>query len=280
MIKKVLFSLAVASIALSSCNNSKKVGEISLSNERDSASYCIGRDLGNNFKKASLTNLNEKVLIDAMHQVFNDEKNQISDYKARVFMQKYFQKLREKAMKEKMQKDKETKEAGDKFLAENKTKEGVKTTESGLQYKVIKEGNGEKPVDTSIVSVHYVGTFIDGKEFDSSVKKGKPVEFPVKGVIPGWTEALKLMSVGSKYKLFIPSNIAYGPQDKKNPYTGQIYIPANSTLIFEVELLDVMTPAEFKAKKEEEKKKREAEWKKKAEEKKKKAEAKKKASKK
>jgi FKBP-type peptidyl-prolyl cis-trans isomerase FklB len=129
---------------------------------------------------------------------------------------------------------------GTKFLDENKKKEGVKTTASGLQYKVLKEGNGAQPKKTDTVTVNYRGTLINGTEFDSSYKRGQPATFPVNGVIPGWTEALQLMKVGSKYQLFIPSNLAYGERSVGPD------IAANSTLIFEVELMDAKpapTPA-------------------------------------
>jgi FKBP-type peptidyl-prolyl cis-trans isomerase len=123
-----------------------------------------------------------------------------------------------------------------KFLADNKTKSGVKTTASGLQYKVMKEGNGASPKSSDTVTVNYRGTLTDGTEFDSSYKRGQPATFPVAGVIKGWTEALQLMKVGSKYQLFIPPDLAYGEQ-------GRPGIPPNSTLIFEVELMNVQTPS-------------------------------------
>ncbi|MDX9974633.1 MAG: FKBP-type peptidyl-prolyl cis-trans isomerase [FCB group bacterium] len=122
---------------------------------------------------------------------------------------------------------------GDAFLAENAKKEGIKTTTSGLQYRVIQEGTGKSPVATDRVKVQYTGKLINGKEFDSSYKHGKPAEFSVGGVIPGWTEALQLMKEGGKMEVFVPSKLAYGPR-------GQQGIPPNSTLIFEVELLEVM----------------------------------------
>jgi FKBP-type peptidyl-prolyl cis-trans isomerase len=120
---------------------------------------------------------------------------------------------------------------GEKFLTENKTKEGVKTTESGLQYKVLEAGEGPSPKAGDTVTVHYRGTFVDGTEFDSSYQRGEPATFPLTGVIPGWTEALQLMKKGSKWMLFIPSELAYGERGAGNR------IPPNSTLIFEVELL-------------------------------------------
>jgi FKBP-type peptidyl-prolyl cis-trans isomerase FklB len=124
-------------------------------------------------------------------------------------------------------------DTGEIFLAENAKKEGVKTTASGLQYKVIKSGAGESPKPTDTVKVHYHGTLIDGTVFDSSVQRGEPISFPVGGVIPGWVEALQLMKVGDKWQLFIPSRLAYGAQSP-SPLIGP-----NSTLIFEVELLGI-----------------------------------------
>ena len=127
----------------------------------------------------------------------------------------------------------ENKAAGEKFLAENATKEGVKTTESGLQYKVIKQGKGAIPTDKNTVKVHYKGTLIDGTEFDSSYSRKEPSSFPVTGVIKGWTEALTMMPVGSKWELYIPQELAYGSrnQSKIKPF---------STLVFEVELLEIV----------------------------------------
>jgi FKBP-type peptidyl-prolyl cis-trans isomerase len=125
---------------------------------------------------------------------------------------------------------------GTAFLEANKTKEGVVALPSGLQYKVIKEGTGNTPVATDKVKTHYRGRLIDGKEFDSSYKRGKPAEFPVTGVIKGWVEALQLMKEGAKWELYIPANLAYGTRDTPT-------IPANSTLIFEIELLEIVKPA-------------------------------------
>ena len=145
-----------------------------------------------------------------------------------------FQKQQKAKMEETNKVDAEkNKKAGEEFLAANKVKEGIVTTESGLQYRVINEGSGPKPTETDNVTVHYKGTLIDGEEFDSSYKRNQPATFPVNGVIKGWTEALQLMSKGSKWELFIPSEIAYGP----NGAGGAI--GPNEVLIFEVELIDI-----------------------------------------
>lgn len=128
-------------------------------------------------------------------------------------------------------------EAEKKFFEKNKEKTGVKATESGLQYEVLTEGTGPKPLATDTVKVNYVGTLLDGKEFDSSIKRNEPAVFPLNGVIPGWTEGIQLMTVGSKYKFYIPSTLAYGAQGAGN------VIEPNATLVFEVELLSIETPA-------------------------------------
>ena len=149
-------------------------------------------------------------------------------------MQKFQKLMQEAAEKHMAEMAKKNKLEGDKFLAENAKKEGVKSTPSGLQYIVITEGEGDTPTSTDIVKVHYTGTLIDGRVFDSSVSRGVPAQFGVNQVIPGWTEALQMMKVGSKYKLFLPSDIAYGERG-----AGEMIQP-NSTLIFEVELLDII----------------------------------------
>jgi FKBP-type peptidyl-prolyl cis-trans isomerase FkpA len=154
-----------------------------------------------------------------------------------VKVQEEFKAVMQKKQEDKQKKLSETNGAeGIKFLADNKAKEGVQVTASGLQYKVITAGNGVKPKATDSVKVHYTGKLVNGTVFDSSVQRGEPVEFPVNGVIPGWVEALQLMPQGSKWELYIPSDLAYGP-------AGQQSIPPASTLIFEVELLEVKAPA-------------------------------------
>ena len=153
----------------------------------------------------------------------------MSTQEAGEYVNKYIKALRSKALEEQFG---ENKAAGEKFLAENAKKEGVKTTPSGLQYKVIKEGKGEIPADSSVVKVHYKGTLIDGTEFDSSYKRNEPAKFPVKGVIKGWTEALQMMPVGSKWELYIPQELAYGENNSPR-------IKPFSALVFEVELLGI-----------------------------------------
>jgi len=198
-----------------------------LKDTKDKASYSLGLNVGFTFKRQNI-DLNQDSFIAGFKDSFGGKKPLLTEQEVREVMMEF-----QKDMDAKQQ-ELAKKNAGEseKFLAENKTKEGVKTTSSGLQYKVLKEGNGPQPKFNDTVTVNYRGTLTDGTEFDSSYKRGESANFPVNGVIRGWTEALQLMKVGSKYQLFIPPNLAYGEQ-------GRPGIPPNSTLIFEVELMDM-----------------------------------------
>ena len=203
-----------------------------LKDAKDKVSYSIGLDIGMTFQKQKME-INSDMLAAGVKDGLSGAKPLLSPEEVRQVMTQFAKDMREKtAAANKEAAEKNTKE-GEKFLAENKAKPGVKTTASGLQYKVEKEGNGTPPKETDTVEVNYRGTLIDGTEFDSSYKRGEPATFPVNRVIKGWTEALQLMKPGAKYQLFIPSNLAYGPGG-----TGGDIGP-NSTLIFEVELLSV-----------------------------------------
>jgi FKBP-type peptidyl-prolyl cis-trans isomerase FklB len=197
---------------------------------KDKASYSIGLNIGFNFKRQNV-DVNQDALVAGMKDALSGKKPLLTEQEVRETLTAF----------EKDMQDKQTELAkkngaeAEKFLTENKNKEGVKTTASGLQYKVLKEGNGAQPKSSDTVTVNYRGTLIDGTEFDSSYKRGQPATFPVSGVIKGWTEALQLMKVGSKYQLFVPANLAYGEQ-------GRPGIPPSSTLIFEVELMNVNSP--------------------------------------
>ena len=213
------------------CSASLAQEKIQLKDQKDKVSYSIGLDIGFTFKKQNM-DLNPDVLLVGIKDALNN-KPQLTVEQTKEVMTAFQKDML--AKQEKVNKEASVKNVADgqRFLADNKTKEGVKTTASGLQYKVIKEGSGATPKTTDTVSVNYRGTLIDGTEFDSSYKRGEPITFPVTGVIPGWTEALQLMKVGSKYQLVIPANLAYGERS-----TGQTIGP-NSTLIFEVELLGI-----------------------------------------
>lgn len=200
-----------------------------LKNEKDKVSYSIGTQIGNNFKNQSMdvdVDLIAKGIKDALSggKLLMTEKEIKETITALQKDMMAKQAERMKVVAEKNRKE------GEAFLADNKKKEGVKTTPSGLQYKVIKDGNGPTPKMADTVTVNYRGTLINGTEFDSSYKREEPATFPVNSVIPGWTEAMQMMKVGSKWHLFVPANLAYGEQGA-GPQIGP-----NSTLIFEVEL--------------------------------------------
>ena len=170
----------------------------------------------------------------AIKDVLAGAELKVSDQEAQTLVQEFFRKQEEKANAEMAEKGKKAKAEGEQYLADNAMKEGVVTLPSGLQYKVLSEGNGKKPKATDKVKCHYHGTLINGTVFDSSVERGQPAVFGVNQVIPGWVEALQLMPVGSKWRLFIPSHLAYGEHG-----AGEMIEP-NSTLIFDVELLDIV----------------------------------------
>ena len=192
----------------------------------DKFSYAIGLGLGQNLLSMGAQGINVEDFAQAIADVLNRKETAISHNEAREIVNKYFAELEEKMNAENIEK-------GKAFLAENAKKEGVVTLPSGLQYEVITEGNGKKPSATDRVKCHYEGTLIDGTLFDSSIKRGQPAVFGVNQVIKGWVEALQLMSEGSKWRLFIPSELGYGAQQ-----AGEM-IPPHSTLIFEVELLAI-----------------------------------------
>ncbi|MFG6687777.1 FKBP-type peptidyl-prolyl cis-trans isomerase [Mariniflexile sp. HNIBRBA6329] len=226
------FGVVLTASILSSCGG-KSVSNRELKTEIDSVSYAIGMDVARNVK-TSVSEIDSELFIQGYMNVLDSTNILLKEGDSQAILSAYFQKKQAENMKKQQEEAEKEKAVGEKFLEENKSKDGIKVTESGLQYKVLKEGTGAKPTAESKVKVHYHGTLIDGTVFDSSVDRGEPTEFGVGQVIRGWTEGLQLMSVGSKYKFFIPQDLGYGARqagEKIKPY---------STLIFEVELLEIV----------------------------------------
>ena len=211
--------------ALQACNTgSYKAAK--LENRADSASYMLGLSVGHSIKSQDIPDINPALIAKGIDAVMHNDST-ISEKEINLFLNNYFRQLMEK-------KGQKSLEEGKAFLEANKSKEGVKVTPSGLQYKVLVEGTGKTPTKENKVKCHYKGTLINGDEFDSSYKRGQPAEFSLGGMIPGFTEGLQLMKEGGKYQLFIPSELAYGAQGASQK------IGPNSVLIFEVELLEVL----------------------------------------
>jgi FKBP-type peptidyl-prolyl cis-trans isomerase len=234
-IKNLLLVMVAGAVVLASCNTSNSQ-KVTLKTQADSAAYAIGVDLGNNIRKnlpgaPGGKELDQQIILKAFATIMKGDSGLISASNAGAITQGYF-------VKAQSMEGVKNKEAGQKFLAENGKRTGVVTTASGLQYEIIKEGNGPKPAAENTVKVDYHGTTVDGIVFDSSVDRGEPVTFGLGQVIKGWTEALQLMPVGSKWKIFIPSELGYGEQ------AAGPKIKPNSVLIFEVTLLSIEpTPA-------------------------------------
>jgi len=224
----VLPIAALFAVVISSCKETK-IQNVKMENGADSLSYAIGINIGESFKEQKITEVNTEIMAAVIKAILTDDtlNLKMTDSSSLAFLNTYMSKKAEletaKAKKE-----------GEDWLAANAKKEGVITTPSGLQYKIITSGTGVSPVDGDQVVVHYTGKFIDGEIFDSSAKNGQPVTYPVTGFMKGWTEALKMMKVGDKWNLYIPSELGYGPAG----YQG--FIPPNAALEFEVELLGVI----------------------------------------
>ena len=198
-----------------------------MDSDLEKVSYAVGMSIGESLKAQNLEDIDTKKLSLAMDTIFKNQDPLFTPEEANSIIQAYLDTKKYAAYGS-------LKLEGEKFLKNNKSNKNIQTTESGLQYEIIKSGNGERPLKTDTVSVHYHGTLIDGTVFDSSVERGTPASFGVHQVIPGWTEALQLMDIGSKYRLFIPQELAYGA----NPHPGGPIQPF-SALIFEVELLEI-----------------------------------------
>jgi FKBP-type peptidyl-prolyl cis-trans isomerase len=231
---KSLFFLAIVVAFISASCQQGGGKKIKMESEIDSTSYALGVLIGQQNKQGLETfpggsDLNLDIMAEAFRLYLKGETTVMEPEQANEIVGNFFDKKQNETSQKNL-------EEGNAFLEKNKAREGIVTTPSGLQYEIVTEGTGPKPAETDVVKVHYHGTTIDGKVFDSSVDRGEPVEFPVGQVIPGWVEALQLMPVGSKWKLYIPSELGYGVNGAGSD------IAPNSVLIFDVELLEIVTP--------------------------------------
>lgn len=232
-IKIIVLSITIMSFNYSSFAQGKATKkdkttdtDMVLKTEADKVSYSLGITVGANLKKNGVDTVNADALAAAIKDIYSSSTLKISEDSAKIVLDTYFKNLQEKL-------GEKSKNEAHKFFDDNKKREGVVQLASGLQYMVVKQGSGPKPTASDTVTVHYTGKLVDGSVFDSSVERNEPATFPVNMVIPGWTEALQLMSVGSKWNLYIPSDLGYGERG-----AGGV-IPPNATLVFEVELLSI-----------------------------------------
>ncbi|MEX6504320.1 FKBP-type peptidyl-prolyl cis-trans isomerase [Pseudomonas zhanjiangensis] len=224
-------AVALVGLVLAGCDS--QTSEVELKSPAQKASYGIGLNMGKSLAQEGMDDLDSKAVAQGIEDAIGKKEQRLKDeelIEAFAFLQKRAEE-RMAAMNE------ESAKAGKQFLEENAKRDGVVTTESGLQYEVLTKADGAQPKATDVVTVHYEGTLTDGSVFDSSIKRGSPIDLPVSGVIPGWVEGLQLMHVGEKYKLYIPSELAYGEQSPSPA------IPANSVLVFELELLAIKDAA-------------------------------------
>jgi FKBP-type peptidyl-prolyl cis-trans isomerase len=232
-----LFSIIITSFVLvgmiASCDKLPGGGtSASIESEDDSVSYSVGVSIGNNMK-GQMTDFKIELVMKGLQDVLNEQELVIAEEQCQQLLQAYGMRKQQEEMAESQAAGSENLAKGEAFLAENGQKDGIMTTDSGLQYEVLQEGSGVSPAAEDEVTVHYHGTLLDGTVFDSSVDRGEPTSFPLNRVIPGWTEGLQLMKEGAKYKFYIPSGLAYGPQGAGGD------IGPNETLIFEVELISI-----------------------------------------
>lgn len=233
VLKGIFAGISMAGLCLVfNSASSSAADEMKLTEEKDKVSYSLGYQIGSDMKRQEVE-INPQLLLQGVQHGAGEVDPLMSDDEMRQTLIA----LKQKVVAQQQQKAQEMKEEnlrkGQDFLAANKTREGVVALPSGLQYKILVEGEGGSPKATDMVKVHYRGTLIDGSEFDNSIKRGQPAQFRLNQVIPGWTEALQLMKVGGKWQLFIPAELAYGERGASN------LIGPNSTLIFEVELLEI-----------------------------------------
>ena len=234
--KRKVFAVMTMSAVLVACGGAGESGKVELESEMQKVSYSFGVDLGKRIGENM--ELDVAAFSAGVSDGIGGNETRLSEEDMMAVLQAYQQRKMEEMQAETAEQAARNKEESDAFLKDNAAKEGVVSLDSGLQYKVLEEGDGAKPKAEDVVEVHYRGTLIDGTEFDSSYARGESITFPVNGVIEGWTEALQLMPVGSKWQLFIPSDLAYGPGGTQGP------IGPNQALIFDVELLGIVEEEE------------------------------------
>jgi FKBP-type peptidyl-prolyl cis-trans isomerase FklB len=227
---KQLATVALLGLVLAGCDSQTKV---ELTTPAQKASYGIGLNMGKSLAQEGMDDLDSKAVAQGIEDAIGKKEQKLKDEE----LTEAFAALQKRAEARVTAMSEEAAKAGKKFLEDNAKRAGVITTASGLQYEVVTKAEGAQPKATDVVSVHYEGALTNGKVFDSSIKRGSPIDLPVSGVIPGWVEALQLMHVGEKVKLFIPSELAYGAQSPSPE------IPANSVLVFDLELLSIKDPA-------------------------------------
>jgi FKBP-type peptidyl-prolyl cis-trans isomerase FklB len=225
-------AIALVGLVLAGCD--KQTSSVELKTPAQKASYGIGLNMGKSLAQEGMDDLDSKAVALGIEDAVGKKEQKLKDDE----LVEAFAALQKRAEERMAKMSEDSLAAGKKFLEENGKKEGVVTTASGLQYQVVQKADGPQPKPTDVVTVHYTGKLIDGKTFDSSVERGSPIDLPVSGVIPGWVEGLQLMHVGEKVKLFIPSDLAYGAQSPSPT------IPANSVLVFDLELLGIKDPSQ------------------------------------
>ena len=219
-------AVALVGLVLAGCDSQTSV---KLDTPAQKASYGIGLNMGKSLAQEGMDDLDSQAVAQGIEDAIGKKDQKLTDEQ----LMEAFTFLQTRAEERMTEMNAKAVEAGKKFLEDNAKRDGVKTTESGLQYEVVKSAEGRQPTENDVVTVHYEGSLTDGTVFDSSIKRGSPIDLPVGGVIPGWVEGLQLMHVGEKFKLYIPSELAYGEQSPSP------LIPANSVLVFDLELLDI-----------------------------------------
>jgi len=235
--KRIVYPVLIALILFTvttGCESPSAGGETSLDSQIDSVSYSLGFLYGQNLAQGGVESLEDDKFLTGLNRALNRDESQIDDIAMQSLMQRYQEEISQTAQTRREGQAAANIEEANQFLEENAQNEGVSVTDSGLQYRVIEEGTGDRPTEADEVEVHYRGTLISGEEFDSSHSRNQTATFPLGGVIPGWTEGLQLMREGATYEFFIPAELAYG----NNPPPGSIIEPG-AVLIFEVELIDI-----------------------------------------